>query len=138
MNPVGGAVPASPDWKHTVLVFTYDEWGGFFEPAPPPAAPIPAASAAAGDRDGLLGFRLPCVVVSPYVPRGVVSHTPFDHTSVLRMIEWRWNLQPLTVRDATPNKLATALDFGQPHRTAPLYAISPGPYRRACAHTPHT
>jgi phospholipase C len=138
MNTVYTAVTTSPQWKHTVLVFTYDEWGGFFEHVAPPPAPIPAASAAAGDRDGLLGFRVPCVVVSPYAPRGVVSHTPFDHTSILRFIEWRWNLDPLTVRDATAANLAEALDFARPDRSAPLYAIPPGPYGLPCPLIPST
>jgi phospholipase C len=138
MNTVYGAVTASPDWKHTVLVFTYDEWGGFFDHVAPPAGPIPDASAAAGDTDGLLGFRVPCLVVSPYASRGVVSHTPFDHTSVLRLIEWRWNLESLTVRDAAANNLAAALDFGKPNRTAPLYAIPPGPFGGACPNTTDT
>src|SRR5205085_9433721 len=82
MNMVYQAVTTSPDWKHTVLVFTFDEWGGFFEHVAPPAAPIPPASQAAGDTDGLLGFRVPCVIVSPYASRGVISQTQFDHTSV--------------------------------------------------------
>src|ERR1051325_7294316 len=66
MNTVYEAVTSGPDWKHTVLVFTFDEWGGFFEHVAPTAAPIPPASAAAGGTDGLLGFRVPCLVVSPY------------------------------------------------------------------------
>jgi phospholipase C len=132
MNAVYSAVTSSPDWKHTVLVITFDEWGGFFEHVPPPAAPIPAASAAAGDVDGLLGFRVPSLVISPYAARQVVSHTAFDHTSILKLIEWRWNLEPLTVRDATANNLALALDFGKPDRFAPVYAIDPGPYGAPC------
>jgi phospholipase C len=136
MNSIYSAVTSSPNWKQTVLVITFDEWGGFFEHVPPPAAPIPAASAAAGDADGLLGFRVPCIVISPYAPRRIVSHTPFDHTSILNMIEWRWNLQPLTVRDATANNLALALDFGKPNRSAPVYAIDPGPYGAPCPYVP--
>jgi len=135
MNTVYSAVTSSPEWKHTVLVITFDEWGGFFEHVAPPAAPIPPASAAAGDGDGLLGFRVPCLVISPYAPRGVISHTVFDHTSILKMIEWRWNLEPLTVRDAGANNLALALDFGKPDRSAPAYAIAPGPYGGACPNT---
>jgi phospholipase C len=136
MNTVYSAVTSSPNWKQTVLVITFDEWGGFFEHVPPPAAPIPAASAAAGDADGLLGFRVPCVVISPYAPRRIVSHTPFDHTSILNLIEWRWDLEPLTVRDATANNLALALNFGKPDRSAPVYAIDPGPYGAACPSVP--
>jgi len=135
MNTVYAAVTSSPNWKHTVLVITFDEWGGFFDHVPPPAGPIPAASAAAGDADGLRGFRVPCLVVSPYASRGSVSHTIFDHTSILSLIEWRWSLAPLTVRDAGANNLALALDFGKPDRWAPPYAIDPGPYGAACPNT---
>src|SRR4051812_33650072 len=84
--------------------------GGFFEHVPPEPAPIPVASRAAGDTDGLRGFRVPCLLISPYAPRAV-SHVTFDHTSVLRFIEWRFELEPLTVRDATANNLVDALDF---------------------------
>jgi phospholipase C len=136
MNAVYSAVTSSPAWKHTVLVINFDEWGGFFEHVPPTAAPIPPASAAAGDADGLLGFRVPCLVISPYAARQVVSHTAFDHTSILKLIEWRWNLEPLTVRDATANNLALALDFGKPDRSAPVYAIDPGPYGAPCPYVP--
>jgi phospholipase C len=135
MNTIYQAVTSSPAWKHTLLVINFDEWGGFFEHVAPPAAPIPPASAAAGDTDGLLGFRVPALVISPYASRGVIAHDPFDHTSVLRMIEWRWGLQPLTVRDATANNLATALDFGKPNRSAPAYPIAPGPYGAPCPNT---
>jgi phospholipase C len=138
MNTVYSAVTTSPDWKHTVLVITFDEWGGFFDHVAPSAAPIPPATAAAGDRDGLQGFRVPCLVISPYAPRGVVSHTTFDHTSILRMIEWRWSLEPLTVRDATANNLAAVLDFGKPNRAAPSYSIPPGPYGIPCPAVPST
>jgi phospholipase C len=66
------------------------------------------------DRDGQLGFRTPCLLFSPYARRNSVSSIEFDHTSVLRFIEWRWNLEPLTVRDETANNLAQALDFALP------------------------
>ena len=52
------------------------------------------------------------------------------------MIEWRWNLQPLTVRDETAANLALALDFGKPDRNAPAYSIAPGPYGTPCPSTP--
>jgi len=134
MNAVYTAVTQSPAWKHTVLVINFDEWGGFFEHVPPPPAPVPKDGA---DPDGRLGFRVPALIVSPYAARGVVSSTQFDHTSILRMIEWRWNLAPLTVRDATANNLATALDFGKPNRSAPLYAVT-GVFGGACPNTTDT
>jgi phospholipase C len=101
-----------------VFIVTYDEWGGFFEHVAPPRA------AAANDVDPdivdgktLLGMRIPVVVASPYTkgdpanPR-VVS-TVFDNTSILKMIESRFNLPPLTPRDASSDvgDLMTALNL---------------------------
>jgi phospholipase C len=112
------AIATSPEWSSTVLVINFDEWGGFYDHVPPPAAAIPPASAAAGDTDGRLGFRVPALLVSPWARAQVVSHRQYDHTSVLRMIEANWGLSPLTVRDATANNLADELDFAHP-RDAP-------------------
>ena len=55
----------------------------------------------------LRGFRVPCIVISPFAQRGFVAHDLFDHTSILKMIETRWSLTPLTTRDAQANNLAT-------------------------------
>jgi phospholipase C len=132
LNQVYTAVTTSPAWRRTLLVINYDEWGGFFEHVPPPAAPIPPATRAAGDQDGLRGFRVPCLVISPFAARRFVANNLFDHTSVLRFIEWRWGLEPLTERDATANNLADVLDFGRRNRTAPQYAVPPGPFGAPC------
>jgi phospholipase C len=132
LNQVYTAVTRSPAWKRTLLVINYDEWGGFFDHVPPPTAPIPPATQAAGDTDGLLGFRVPSFIISPYARRRFVSHTTFDHTSVLRFIEWRWGLQPLTVRDATARNLAEALDLRRPNKKARQYAVPPGPHATLC------
>jgi len=48
------------------------------------------------------------------------------------LIEWRWQLAPLTVRDATANNLAQALDLGQPNYFAPLYAVPAVPFGGVC------
>jgi phospholipase C len=134
LNQVYMAVTTSPAWKRTLLVINYDEWGGFFEHVPPDTAPIPPASLAAGDTDGRRGFRVPCLLISPYATRGLVTHDVFDHTSVLRFIEWRWGLEPLTVRDETANNLASALDLSKHHkkRSASQYAVPPGPFGAPC------
>src|SRR5262249_55248258 len=117
-------------WRRTVLVFNFDEWGGFFDHVPPPTAPIPDADRAAGNEDGRLGFRVPCMVVSPFARREG-SNTVFDHTSVLKMIEWRFGLEPLTVRDATANNLAEVLDFTHNHVPL-LYPVPFGPFGGVC------
>ncbi len=124
MNRIYAAVTNSPAWSRTVLVINFDEWGGFFDHVAPPVAPIPPADLAAGNADGRLGFRTPTLLISPFARRGQTSHAQYDHTSILRMIEWRWGLDPLTVRDATANNLADELDFTQPDPTpGPVYTV---------------
>ena len=132
LNDVYNAVRSSPNWKNTILVITYDEWGGFFDHVPSQRAAIPPATAAAGDMDGLRGFRVPTIVVSPWSPASEVSHIVFDHTSILKMIGWRWHLKPLTIRDATANNLASVLDFTQRRLSAPSFTVPSGPFGVAC------
>ncbi len=120
------AVSKGPGWSSTVLVINFDEWGGFFEHVPPPRA----QAANAVDTDivngkTLLGMRVPVVVASPYSAGNpnspLINSMVFDHTSVLKLIEWRWGLQPLTPRDASSdvNNLAYALDFNHPQTAVP-------------------
>jgi phospholipase C len=135
MARVYRAVTRSPAWPRTVLIFTFDEWGGFFDHVPPPPGPIPAADAAAGNSDGLRGFRVPTVLVSPFARRGHVSTRVYDHTSILRMIEARWSLRPLSVRDSQANDPADEL-IKTPRLTAPSIAVPPAPAIHACAPTP--
>ena len=131
LNAVYRAVTTSPVWSETVLVINYDEWGGFFEHVPPPTVTVPADEQALGN-DGRLGFRVPCLIVSPFAPREHVSHLVFDHTSVLRMIEWRWNLPALTIRDASATNLAEALDFTTPSLPAKQFEVPAGPFGVPC------
>jgi phospholipase C len=129
LDRVYRAVTTSPNWSSTVLVITYDEWGGFFDHVPPPLSSVPPADQLVGN-DGRLGFRVPCLIVSPFA-KARVSHVEFEHCSILRMIEWRWNLQPLTVRDANANNLAQALDFSA-SRNPPQYSVPQGPFGGIC------
>ena len=62
---------------------------------------------------------MPCLLISPFARRGHVSHGVYDHTSILKLVEWRWGLDPLSVRDAAANNLATALDFSRRVLSAP-------------------
>jgi len=133
MNLVYSAVTASPAWSNTVFVINYDEWGGFFDHVPPPAAPIPAADQAAGNLDGLLGFRTPCFVISPLARREAVANVALDHTSILNMIEWRWGLEPLTVRDAGAANLAEVLQFDAPDLRAKQFDVPAGPFGQLCS-----
>jgi phospholipase C len=125
------AIIKSPQWKSTLLVLTFDEWGGFFDHVPPPLAPLPPSEAAIGN-DGRRGFRIPTILVSPFVKRGAVSSKVYDHMSVLRLIESRWNLQPLTERDAQANNLMDELDLTNPRLDAAVIEVPGAPFGHQC------
>jgi phospholipase C len=127
------SVTKSPAWRKTVLIINFDEWGGFYDHVPPPTAVIPEADKVAGNMDGRLGFRVPCLIISPFARRGFVSSTVFDHTSVLKLIEWRWNLEPLSVRDQSANNLAEVLDFSAPNMKVPKIKVSKRTFGKPCA-----
>ncbi len=94
-------VQQSPYWGDTAIIITYDENGGFWDHVAPPG----------GDRWGP-GTRVPAIIISPYARKGVVDHTQYDTTSILKFIETRWDLAPLGTRDAAANNLLNAFDFG--------------------------
>jgi phospholipase C len=120
LSSIYRAVTAGPQWSKTLLVITYDEWGGFFDHVRPPLAPD------ANPKARLRGFRVPCIVVSPRARRRHVAHDIYDHTSILKLIEWRFGLAPLTTRDAQARNLAEVLDFGHPpNLTAPDWNVPP-------------
>jgi phospholipase C len=136
------ALAKSPTWSSTALIITYDEWGGFFDHVPPPRAQAPNGvdpDLVAGK--SLLGFRVPTIVASPWTrghehrPR-VDSHVS-DHTSILKLIEWRWHLPPLTDRDASNDvqNLAHVFDFDRPDTSVPLLPNPPAVPPEACGAT---
>ena len=132
MASIYKAVTTSPQWNKSLLIFTFDEWGGFYDHVPPTAAPIPQIERDIGNTDGLRGFRIPTILVSPFVKRKSVSSKVYDHASVLRLIETRWNLQPLTVRDAGANNLMDEIDLNIAVTAAPVIDVAPGPYGAGC------
>jgi phospholipase C len=121
---VAEAVLNSPSWPRTVLFITYDEHGGFYDHVPPPPAcapddiaPMLDASDPSSDFPAAFdryGFRVPLLALSPYAKPGFVSHTVYDHTSVLRFIETRFDLPALTNRDANASPLMELFDFTHP------------------------
>jgi phospholipase C len=92
------AIMESSAWKTAVIIITYDENGGRWDHVPPPIV----------DRWGP-GTRVPTIIVSPHAKRRFVDHTFYDTTSILKLIETRWNLRPLGSRDAGANDLTGAL-----------------------------
>lgn len=118
LNEIYHAVTTGPAWSKTLLVINYDEWGGFYDHVPPPVAPD------ANPDFGLRGFRVANLIVSPRARRGFVAHNVFDHTSVLKAIEWRWSLPSLTPRDAAAGNIADVLDFTKkPNLDAPQFSV---------------
>jgi len=130
LNQVYKAVTSSPNWSRTLLVINFDEWGGFYDHVAPGNAPD------ARPDTTLRGFRVPALVISPRARRGFVAHNTYDHTSVLKTIQWRWGLGSLTPRDAAARNIAEVLDFAIPAQTgAPQFLVPPFA-AAACAPSP--
>ena len=103
----------SPQWDRTVFVLTFDEHGGFYDHVTPPLVRDDNVNPNPGKHPNYkqLGFRVPCIVMGPYAPAKIVSAGPYEHCSILRMIEWRWGLEPMHARDRYAKNLAEVLDF---------------------------
>jgi len=107
----------SPNWKNTVLIYTYDEHGGYYDHVPPPAALKPDNVPPGADAPGITGaydrygFRVPTVIVSPFAKKDYISHQVHDHTSILKLSETKWNLGAMTYRDANASNLLDSLDL---------------------------
>jgi phospholipase C len=121
LNTVYRAVVNSPNWDHTLLVINYDEWGGFFDHV----RPTTTRDARPDLGTQLRGFRVPCLLISPFVKRRTVAHPVYDHTSILKMISWRWGLRPLTPRDRYARNIAETLDFSRRYLNAPSWSVPP-------------
>ena len=140
LGQVYKAVTSGPGWKNTVLVINRDEWGGFFDTVSPPRVIAPnSVDTDLVNGKALLGCRVPVIVVSPFT-QGSNPATPrvdsglYDHTSVLKLIEWRFGLQPLTSRDASNEvgNLAAALDLNNPVYSVPSLPTVPAPIPTPC------
>ena len=144
IREVFNAFAASPQWERGLFVLTYDEWGGFFDHVKPPILADDRATPDLDDSFGLAGFRVPTIVASPYARPGYVDHRVYDHTSILRFLEWRflgappegpggaagWNL---TARDRNANNIGASLAATHPD---PDLGYDPdieiGPYSAEC------
>ena len=117
---VVNAVLDSPNWESTLLIYTYDEHGGYYDHVPPPPAVKPDNIAPGVDSPGITGaydrygFRVPTVIVSPFAKKNYVSHEVHDHTSILKLIETKWNIGALTYRDANASNLLDSIDLQAP------------------------
>lgn len=138
------AVMHGKGWPDTLLIWVYDEHGGYYDHVPPPPAVPPDDIEgrsltgtpsrlqtvlrmvfpkkvkvddnldAGPHRYDRYGFRVPAVLVSPYARPDYVCSEVLDHTSVLKLVEEKWNLPPLTARDAAAVSPLSALDLTGP------------------------
>lgn len=90
----------SPQWGKMVVIVTYDENGGFWDHVAPPVR----------DRWGP-GTRVPTLIVSPFAKKGFVDHVSYDTTAVLKLIETRFGVAPLTEADAKAPLMSNAFEF---------------------------
>ena len=133
------AVMTGPAWSRTLLIWTYDEHGGYYDHVPPPPALAPddippdvPAGQSAYNGFAQYGFRVPTAVISPWSRRGYVSHRVYDHTSICALVEAKWNLPAMTYRDANAENMLDMIDlrfpaFLHPPRLAqPLLDSDPG------------
>jgi phospholipase C len=96
---------ASSAWKDSAFLYSYDDWGGWYDHVRPPKV----------GADGY-GFRVPALLVSPYARRGHVDHTVLDQTAGIRFVEENWGLAPVGARDAAARTFTSAFDFASPPR----------------------
>jgi phospholipase C len=134
----------TPSWSDSVFILTWDEGGGFYDHVPPvttvspdgiPPSDLagpPAPDLCYGDTTHptcdfiYTGFRVPMILVSPYANKNSVSHVTRDHTSILKLIEQRFNLPNLTARDAAQPDMDEFFDFvNPPWRTPPTPPTQP-------------
>ena len=99
----------SKAWSSSAFLWTYDDWGGWYDHVRPPVA----------DAYGY-GFRAPLILVSPYAKKGFIDKNTADFTSQLAFIEHNWGLRPLSPRDSAAYPLTHAFDFTRPPRPATI------------------
>jgi phospholipase C len=96
------SIMRGPDWPHTAIFLTWDDFGGFYDHVPPPRFNLLS-----------LGPRVPTIVISPYAKPHFVDHTTYDFSSILKFVEDRFKLPPLSRYDAASQNMMDGFDFSQ-------------------------
>ncbi|MGH3118581.1 MAG: phospholipase C [Gaiellales bacterium] len=96
------ALMRSKYWPTTVVIITWDDFGGFYDHVPPPHLDVMG-----------LGPRVPLLIISPWSKAGYVDSTTYEFSSVVKFIETRFDLKPLTERDRAADPMLGAFDFEQ-------------------------
>ena len=112
-------------WKDSLILITWDEHGGFYDHVVPPAAVPPGDTVPGtghnthGFRFDLYGPRVPAVVISPRIPKNLIDHRLYDHSSIPATVEALFGVLPLTNRDAAANHLAPLVTLDEARRDTP-------------------
>jgi phospholipase C len=118
VTKVVNAIGTSPYWKETAIILLWDDWGGWYDNAPPEWVTYTR-----------LGYRVPMIVISPYARPHNVSHTHYDFGSILKFVEQTFNLGSLGTTDVTSNSMQDAFDFTQ---TPIAFTAAPLPRANRC------
>ncbi len=110
VSSIVNAIGQSSYWNSTAIIVLWDDWGGFYDNAPPPQL----------DFRGL-GIRVPCLIISPYAKPGYISKTNYEFGSILQFMEEAFNVAPLGspsngYTDTRSNSLDDSFDFSQSPR----------------------
>ena len=97
----------SKHWKNSLFILTYSGSGGWYDHVPPPLNP-------GSDH----GFRVPTLFISPYSQKGIVDSTFYDTLSIVKFIEYNFNLKSVDIRDSLSNNILGAFDFDKPPRNS--------------------
>jgi phospholipase C len=125
------AIRNSPVWKSSILIITWDEHGGFFDHAIPPPAVAPGDTSPSGNHNQYgftfeqYGPRVPAVVISPWIPKNIIDHRLYDHSSIPATIEKLFGIAPMTKRDAAANSLLPLLSLNAARDDTPAMLPTP-------------
>jgi phospholipase C len=113
VTSIVNAIGNSPYWSNTVIILTWDDWGGWYDHVPPPNVLVNCSQWGCGY---VYGFRVPLLVISPYITKpGYISHANHDFGSILKFIEEQYKLPSLNYADANAlDDLSDLFNFSQP------------------------
>mgnify|MGYP001770678097 FL=1 len=121
---VVNAIEESKVWNSSVIFITWDDEGGFYDHVPPPQI-----------NNLGLGLRTACIIISPYAKEDYIDHQVLSHYSLLKFVEWNWNLPYLSKAVAESNLPLDAFNFNQPPR--PPIILGPTPNIEGTYGTPY-
>lgn len=125
------AIRASAVWNKSVLIVVWDEHGGFFDHAAPPAATAPGDTSTTDEHNAngfaftQYGARVPAVIVAPLIPKNLVDHRTYDHSCIPKFLESLFGMPSLAARDAAATDISALITLSAARNDAPLTLPAP-------------